>query len=678
MSGDTGQRPGDAHPAPPGEALPPLPTAPFGVGPDEVLVRPSAAVTVAGNVEGVVSTGDHATIVVADGNRALRVIETSSLLERPLRPPAPLPEPAPEKLFGRDEIVERVLAQLTERRHVQLYGEDGVGKKAIARAVHRHLARRGQRGLVLTPLVGETGSLQSLYARLAEVFLGGTFLRGVDATMLCNALTPVSDVHITVYESTLSPADTAQLLETFPGFTFLFTSPSPTLPDSDAAHHVQRLSDEAATDLLGAEIGLDGKPEGLRRLQFERVLQLSEGMPQRLRMYGKFIKDSDAWRTQVKRGSHDRPPPVDSEQLSPLGQAQALAVTLSEPARRALVALATFGTPLTADWLAPVTGTAGAPEAVRELRDRRLVTYQDDAVRITPDAAAVVRRLEDWPPADPVTAAEGLIVELRRRDSAPPLPDLHLLQAVAEALCDGKHWATASRFVGVAAPVALTGGRGEVALRLYALGALAAARGGLSKERRAYERAEEQTRNLLRGDRAAVLAALAVLAPPGAQAASAGGVLSKAFAQVKSIVAAVGTKTAVTVTAVVVAAGVTTGVVVANSGDDMPAGCAEAYRASEDARNREVRTAQDLAATHRQTASDLEAAAAKATDPEIASGLRTRAAELNTEADTAQREGDGDLTDVHPDVIAALDSSKAVRAQIGTLQAIMRVCPSQD
>ncbi|WP_077796887.1 ATP-binding protein [Streptomyces sp. JHA26] len=675
-----GQRPDGAHPAPPMEAprVPAPAPAPFDVGPDEVLVRPSDTLTIMGNVEGVVSAGDNATIVVVGDDGAPRVIEAGSLLRLPLRTPVPLPEPAPENLFGRDEVVERVLAQLTERRHVQLYGEDGVGKKAIARAVHRQLARRGQRGFVLTPRVGETGSLQSLYARLTEVFFGQVPLRDIDATVLRTALAPVSDVHITVYESTLSPADTAQLLETFPGCTFLFTSPSPTLPDSDAAHHVQRLSDEAATDLLGAELGLDGKPEGLRRLQFERVLELSEGRPQRLRMYGKFIKDSDAWRTQGKRGPHDRPPPVDPEQLSPLDQAQALAVTLSEPARRALVALATFGTPLSADWLAPVTGTARAPEAVRELHDRRLVTYQDDAVRITPDAAAAVRRLEDWPPADPVTAAEGLIVELRRRDSASPLPDLHVLQAVAEALCNGKHWAPASRFVGVAAPVALAGGRGRVALRLYSLGTLAAARGGLTKDRHAYARAEEQTRDLLRGDRAAVLAALAVLAPPGAQVASAGGVLGKAFAQVKSIVAAVGTKTAVTVTTVVVAAGVATGVVVANSGDDMPAGCAEAYRANEDAKNREVRTAQDLAATYRQTASDLEAAAAKATDSKITSGLRTRAAELNTEADTAEREGDGDLTGAHPDVIAALDSSKSLRAQIGTLQVIMQVCPSQD
>ncbi|MFE6835360.1 hypothetical protein ACFVFI_11075 [Streptomyces sp. NPDC057705] len=117
----------------------------------------------------------------------------------------------------------------------------------------------------------------------------------------------------------------------------------------------------------------------------------------------------------------------------------------------------------------------------------------------------------------------------------------HLFLAVARALVRGELWALASRFVRIAGPRALTEGRGQLALQLYALGRMAAARGGLTKDVKFYDRAEKLTRDLLDGDKAGTAAAAAVpLAPAlGAAAVESG----KALGFFGKIVATVSTKT---------------------------------------------------------------------------------------------------------------------------------------
>ncbi|HWM38430.1 MAG TPA: hypothetical protein VNS49_15065, partial [Streptomyces sp.] len=299
------------------------------------------SVVVHGDNQGIVSTGAFAfNVIYAEG----RFVETHNVRELPVREAPLLSAPARTDLFGRDEIVQRVCGQLAEGTSVQLYGPPETGKRAIAEAVHRRLGELGRRGHVLTPRTGEPCTLEVLYGRLAEAFFGKSFLREVDETVLRAAVAKVSGVHITVFDSALGQEDVARVLETFPGCTFLFTSPYATLPDTGAAHHVQPLSRAAAIELLSAALGLPLGPDGLRNLQFDHVYEMSEGRPQRLLQYAEFIKGSDAWRAKPAKGPHDQPPPVDPDRLTPAHQAETLAVALSEPARRVLVALSTFGT----------------------------------------------------------------------------------------------------------------------------------------------------------------------------------------------------------------------------------------------------------------------------------------------------------------------------------------------
>ncbi|MCB5912122.1 ATP-binding protein [Streptomyces pinistramenti] len=625
-------------------------------------------VEVHGDNTGVISIGSHNVIYQNFG-----FVKIPSVQDLPLPAPPVLPAPARADLFGRAELVAQVVGQLAEGTSVQLYGERGVGKEAVADAVHRELAAGGRRGHVLRPRTGEDGTLDVLYDRLAKVFSGQNFLREVDETMLHAAVADVTDVHITVIDSTLNRQDLARLLQTFPGCTFLFTSPYPTLPGSAAAHHVQPLSPAAATELLSAELGLPLGPAGLQNLQFDHAYRMSGGKPQRLCQYAAFIKGSDEWRAREAREPYDQPPPVDPAQLSPLHQAEALTVALSEPARRVLVALATFGTPLPAAWFAPVTGEPQDADAGPELHDRRLVTYHGDTYHLTEDAAAAVRH-QNWAAADAATAAQGLMAAFDAPD-APPSPDAHLLLAVARALRDTRQWAPASRFVRAAVPIALAEGRGQLALQLYVLGKAAATRSGMKDDLKHYVRNEKLTRNLLEGDKAAAAAALLVLTPAVGHAAAHGG---KVAGYLGKLTATLSTKAGVTVAAVSVAAVTATGVVVATSGP--PAGCDEAHQVSEVGPDRlkAVRTSPDLVALYRHDATDLGAAAAKATDTEVKSTLQQQADEAASLADKQQRDGDGLGPDVHPDVRAALMMGKATTHNIQVVSAVMKVCPTDN
>ncbi|MFI0716334.1 hypothetical protein ACH4SK_38205 [Streptomyces inhibens] len=619
------------------------------------------SIVVHGDVQGNVSTGDYTlNVIYADG----KFVETESVLELPLREPPPLRAPAPADLFGRDEIVEQAFRQLTEGTSVQLYGPADIGKKAIAEAVHRKLAAQGQRGHVLSPRAGETGTLEILYQRLAEAFFGKSFLRGVDETMLHEAVADVSDVHITVFDCELSREDVARVLQTFSGCTFLFTSPYPTLPDTAAAHQVQPLPRAAAIELLSAELGLTLGPVGLQNLQFDHAYRMAEDKPQRLRQYAEFIKGSDQWRARASREPHDQPPPVDPDRLSPRHQAEALAVALSEPARSVLVALATFGVPLAAAWFAPVTGDPRAADAGPELYDRRLVTYSAGTYQLTEDAAAAVRN-QNWAPTAAATAAEGLTAALAAK-AGPPGPDPHLLLIVARALSEAQQWVLVSRLVKTAAPAALAAGRGQIALRLYVLGKVAATHGGMTKDLKYYVSAEEQISNLLKGDKLAVAAALALVAAPVVPTAKIGSL----FSYLAKLATA---NTAATAgTAAVVVAAATTVVVVA-SGSGVPDGCDEAKQIIlAKHQTAEMRATKDFVERSRQVAAGLNAAAAKATDAKVKSALQTRANERNSVADAKEREGDD--PDIHPDVVAALTAGKALQEEIKDMQKISPVC----
>ncbi|TSB25303.1 hypothetical protein [Streptomyces benahoarensis] len=634
-----------------------------GTTPPEGAPLPPVAV---GENKGLVVVGNRNNITYQQGG----YVVTPGLGDLPLRPALPLSTAPPAPLFGRDELVTQVLADLTDKGAAQLHGEPGVGKKAVTEAVHAALAARGGRGHILRPLTGTETTLASVERRLAGAFFGQEFLREVDESLLRTAVAEVTDVHLTLIDCPLDRSDLTRLRQTFPGCTFLLTSRYATLPDSSAVHHVQPLSRDAATELLGAELGLPLGPVGLQNLQFDHVYRMSEGRPQRLCRYAAFIKGSDEWRARIAEEPHDRPPLVDPEQLTPLHQAEALAVALSEPARRVLVALETFATPLPAAWFEPVTGGCQDADAGRELCDRRLVVRYGDTYHLTGDAAEAVRH-QEWPPADAAVAAEGLMTAFAAEDGPPP-PDAHLYLTVAQALRDAKKWSLTVRFVHAAVPMALAAGRGQIALQLYVLGKVAATRGGRQQDAEHYTREEKLTRNLLEGDKAAAAAALLVLAPTAGQAVTHGGKLA---GYIGKVTATLSTKAGATVAAVSVAAAAATGVVVATS-NSTPAGCAEAQAAVTPGNHRSsVRTSDDLAASFRRTATDLDAAAAKATDTTIAPGIRGRADELRTLADAQQRDGDGLGPDVHPDVRAALLSSKELRENIQSLQAVMKVCP---
>lgn len=671
------REPGAAEPTVGGTVRSDAPTAAGG------RVKPGhdhADVVVHGDVKGIVSTGSHSINVIYDGNA---LVEITGLRDITPHQPPLLPAAGRSKLFGRGTLVNDVVAQLDRGCSVQLHGKPGVGKKALAAAVHRELAAQGRRGHVLYPRTGaeDAQSLPALYGRLAGAFFGTHFLRSVDETQLRAALSAAdfSGVHVTVVDCVLPQSDLTRLLETFSGCTFLFTSPYATLPDTGATHLVRPLSRTAAVELLSAEVGLPLGPAGLQNLQFDHVWAESGGAPQRICQYAQFIKGFDQWERRVRGDGEpwDEPAPIDPALLSPRHQAEALAVALSEPARRVLLALATFGTALPAAWIAPVTGYPQDGATVSELDDRRMVRQFDGRYWITEDAAAAVHS-QEWAPAAATTAAEGLLAALARQDGpSGPGPDAYLFLTVARALVREEQWALASRFVRTAGPRALTEGRGQLALQLYGLGRMAAARGGMSKDVKFHDRAEKLTRDLLDGDKAGTAAGAAVLLAPalGAVAVESG----KTFGFFGKIVATVSTKVGASAAAAAVVVAATTVVVVANS-NEMPAGCEPAYAAVNAYDSVAQRTYDELSQKTGVLASRLRAAAGEASEAGIRSELNRQADALDTKTASDVRENDERMNasfPPHPDVTAGFASGAALQNKLSTYRAIMSVCPAE-
>ncbi|MGX1676351.1 hypothetical protein [Streptomyces sp. NPDC055400] len=648
-------------------------------------------VVIEGSNHGIVNIGDNAFNVIYDKGQ---FAEIRSVMELPLLTAPVLTDTSPAELFGRAALVEQVTDQLAAGRSVQLYGQEGVGRKAITQAVHQRLAARGTRGHVLLPDGGGGDTLQTLYDRLAKAFFGKGFLRQVDETMLRAAVAEAA-VHITVVDSTLSREDMSRLLGTFGSCTFLFTSPYRTLPAPGVAHHVQPLGRDAATELLSAGLGLQLDPTGLRNLQFDHAYSASRGWPQRLLQYAEFIKGSDEWRTRASEGPFDQPPEIDpSGELTPQHQAETLAVALSEPARQVLVALATFNTPLAPAWFVAITGNPQSADSAPELYDRRLVTREGDAYRITRDAVAAVIR-QDWARTDARTAADGLTTQLAGADTQPP-PDPHLLLAVARRLEDTRQWATAARFARITAPLALRSGRRQTALQLYALGKKAAGLGGTATDVDYFVHTEEQARNLLEGDRVAVAATLSALSllavhtgqteATTSQAVQAVGHTARAAREASRTARlaaklAQGKAAAAAAAGAVVVGGTAAVVMATTGGSGQPAGCTEVTQAfsAYHARSDNLRTYDELVTTERQMATDLDTAAGKATAPKVQSAIKAEVTDWNTKADTAQADGDKNRAatyPMHPKVEAALVSSASLAEETGSAARLMgSACP---
>jgi hypothetical protein len=455
------------------------------------------------------ASGPLVQVRVVDGRAAAEAVPALEPREIPLV--GTFAEPWP---VGRDQVIGEVAAELAATLSVQLYGAPGVGKKAIARAVIRRLAAGPNpvRGVELWPAGQDT--LDGVLERLAGRFFGGTTFRPSQGRLRVAAAGLAAVVVIGDCE--LSAGDLAQLLATFPDCTFLLTSEHRTMFSSGVAHEVGALSVDAAAELIARQAG--SPAAGLARLPVADVHRLADGRTQRLLQHAAFL-----------RLTRDQSGPV-----GPPEQAAALARGLSGPAADVLAALATFGTELTPDCFAAVTGWpalpalpavpavpavpalravpalpetgAGGTEAGAELEAAALVTRVAAAgggfaYRIAPDALAAVRLLA-WPPSSAVTAGRGLLQRLTWPGPSQPPPSPALLLAVAGRLHAGGHGDQAARLIRVALPEVLGAGYVDGWQRLLRLGLETAEAAGLAADL-AYFAAEDDTRRRLCGEKPA-------------------------------------------------------------------------------------------------------------------------------------------------------------------------------
>ena len=453
---------------------------------------------------GLAAAGDPLVQVrVVDGRAAAEAVTALEPREIPVL--GTFAEPWP---VGRDQVIGEVAAEVAAALSVQLYGAPGVGKKAIARAVIRRLAAGPNpvHGVELWPAGQPPHTLGSVLERLANLFFAGTTFQSPQARLRVAAAGLAAVVVIGDCE--LSAGDLAQLLATFPDCTFLLTSEHRTMFSSGVAHEVGPLALDAAVELIARQAGQPAA--ALARLPAAQAHRLAGGRTQRLLQHAAFL--------QLTRGQ--------SGPVSPPEQAAALARGLSGPAADVLAVLATFGTELTPDCFAAVTGRPARParpalpagpalpslpgvaKAGAELEAAALVTRVGAAgggfaYRITPDALAAVRVLA-WPPSSAVTAGRGLLQRLNWQDPGQPPPSPALLLAVSGRLHSDGHDDQAARLIRAALPVVLRAGYVADWLRMLRLGLeTAGAAGAAGAADLAYFMAEDDTRRRLCGEKPA-------------------------------------------------------------------------------------------------------------------------------------------------------------------------------
>lgn len=459
--------------------------------------------SVGGNNYGIMSTADHAVNVnIAFTDNGVRQVSLSQL---PLRQPPPLSRPVAEgPLFGRDAIIEAVTSRLAAGMSAQIFGEPGVGKKAIAREVHGNLAMLGRHGWMLNPPAGGGEGLDGLYRRLATLVFGESILTGVDESELAAAVVGWS-AHFTIVGTALDSREASRLLNTFPDCTFLFTGRTQILQDADGVHHVPPLRREPAIQLFTASLGATFGPPGPDAALLDYAIQSSGGSPLRLRSLAAYTRFYEQWRGSPDRESSEDPPPRPTE-VGSRQQAGLMATMLSPPARAVLAVMHCFDTALNPAWFAPVTGDPRAAGAARELDDeRRLVVYDGEAYRATADARAAVVDL-GWPVPKPAVVAEGITAVLAGPHPPPP-PDPALLLSVARALHQGQEWHRAMRFAAAVVSVAFAAGDISAARQLFMLAADAAGHAGLTEAQIAFEQAAGLTGALLSRDAETLIAA---------------------------------------------------------------------------------------------------------------------------------------------------------------------------
>lgn len=390
---------------------------------------------------------------------------------------------------GRDAIIGQAFRSVYHGTSVQLFGAAGVGRKAIAEAVARRLGAAGVAGVQL--MVGaDPHTLESVYRRLVQVFFGVTWLQPDEAALRVEVARARLRALIVITDCDLQPAELGRLLGTFPQCRFLLTSRQRTLEhDAGVAYEVDPLTPGQARELVTRVLG--GNVVGLQNLQAQEAWRLADGHVQRLLQHAAFLDRA------ASRPGTTRSLPV------PLRQQVAILVAgLSEPARRVLIAMSTFGPALDPSVFSAVTGVPEAAHAAGELLSAGLVSTYGTAYRISSDAAMVLTRGGER--TDPRVAADGLT-------AMRAAPDPHLLLAVARALRAAGHDAYASRLVRAAAPLALACGEVEVWIQMVALGTQSAMTARRQPDLE-YFLNEQHTDSMLRGDTVAAAAALAALA----------------------------------------------------------------------------------------------------------------------------------------------------------------------
>jgi hypothetical protein len=419
--------------------------------------------------------------------------------------PVPLPRPFSDHpsgilLLGRHEQVNVAYAAGRAQRPLEFIAACGFGKTTLLRHVAAEAAYYGVARRAVYLHAGADGLEDVLQRLTAELYTSDPPVKPTPE--LCAQLLRRAGAMIVLDDVTLDPGQVEYLLRMLAGGGLVLASQRPILGRHGISLALTGLSDDAAVELVTAELG---RPlTGGELAPVRRLIAAVDGQPLHLRQAAALIREQGLPPEQIARTAERDPEELDRRSIN----------ELAGPERRALAVLAlAAGASMPADLVGAMGDIASTGESLGLLHRRGLAERHSDRFGLPVckaegyrqlllkelHLAAALRELVDWlaerdpASADSLSAAGAALAVIEWAAERGDWPVLVELVRVAEpVLTLAGRWEASSHVLGRGLEAArATGDHAAEALFSHEQGALAFCRDELGAAKQLFEDALE-------------------------------------------------------------------------------------------------------------------------------------------------------------------------------------------
>jgi hypothetical protein len=381
--------------------------------------------------------------------------------------PVPLPRPFSDHpsgilLLGRHEQVSAAYAAARAWRPLEFIAACGFGKTTLLRHVAAEAAYHGVARRAVYLHAGADGLEDVLQRLTAELYTSDPPVKPTPE--FCAQLLRRAGAMIVLDDVTLDPRQVEYLLRVLAGGGLVLASQRPILGRHGISLALTGLSDDAAVELVTAELGRPLTGEELAPIR--RLIAAVDGQPLHLRQAAALIREQGMPPEQIATTAER-----DPEGLDRLGINK-----LAGPERRALAVLAlAAGASMPADLVGVMGDIASSGESLGLLHRRGLAERHSDRFGLPVCKAGGYRQLL-LSELHLAAALRELVDWLAERDptSADSVSAAGAAMAVIEWAADRGDWPVLVELVRVAEPVLTLAGRWEASSHILGRGLEAA------------------------------------------------------------------------------------------------------------------------------------------------------------------------------------------------------------